>query len=192
MSRILAALLSVLVVSFCNVAVAQSLASFTPTGSMITPRALHTATLLLDGRVLIAGGHPPLGGPAIIPTASAELYDPSTGTFSPTGSMTAARVSGTATLLPDGRVLVTGSENKRGSLVYTTAELYDPSTGTFTATGSMAAGHCCATLLNNGKVLMTGSSWEQRGAAAELYDPVTGTFSLTGRMNTDGNHKATL
>jgi hypothetical protein len=81
--------------------------SFTPTkGNMETPRAFQTATLLKDGTVLVTGGNNGTG-----PLATAELYDPTAGTFSPTGSMGAARQSHTATLLNDGTVLVTGGTN---------------------------------------------------------------------------------
>ena len=86
--------------------------TFSPTGSMAAARGLHTATLLADGRVLIAGGgHPSWVGPQADPyLASAELFDPATGTFSPTGSMAIRREGHTATLLTDGRVLITGGD----------------------------------------------------------------------------------
>src|ERR1700688_3412678 len=85
---------------------AQSAGIFTSTGSMTAPRAGHTATLLQNGKVLIAGGShfPPIAGVEVL--ASAELYDSSTGTFSLTGSMSASRTFHAAVLLPDGRVLI--------------------------------------------------------------------------------------
>jgi Kelch motif len=141
---------------------AQSPETFVPTGKMTIPRWLHTATLLKDGRVLIAGGeYAP--NPNGLPTqASAELYDPSTGSFSITGSMTTPREVHTATLLPDGRVLIAGGRQYIGDgrliTILASAELYDPVTGTFTATGDMIEAQTshAATLLNNGKVLING------------------------------------
>jgi hypothetical protein len=170
---------------------------FTETGSMSEARSGHTATLLADGRVLIVGGG--VGGSG---DASAELFDPSKDTFAPTGSMTTPRYGATATLLSSGKVLITGGFGPGTSELprLNTAELYNPSTGTFTATGSMAVPRVLhtATLLNNGKVLITGGTDSSAGGgaavpSAELYDPSTGTFSLTGSMLTDrAQHTATL
>jgi len=152
-----------------SIAAAQSGGTFTATGSMTSARAGHTATLLFNGKVLIAGGYQH-GYPAL---AGAELYDPSTGTFTATGDMTAARAGHTATSLTDGRVLIAGGVGGGEA----SAELYDPSTGTFTATGGMITPDPfhTATLLGNGKVLIAGGY-----PTAELYDPATGTFAVTG------------
>ena len=157
-----------------------------------TARFSHSATLLNNGIVLIAGGL----DAADFALASAELYDPTTGTFTPTGSMNNARSSHSATLLNNGMVLITG-----GSSLYATglvsAELYDPTTGTFTPTGSMNAPRTShsVTLLNNGIVLIAGGleGADFALASAELYDPTTRTFTPTGSMNNArSSHSATL
>jgi hypothetical protein len=93
---------------------------FTSTGSMTDSRRWHTATLLLNGRVLLSGGWKSSSASL----SSAESYDPASGTFSAATSMKVARCLQTATLLPDGRVLVSGGED--GSASTATAELYQP------------------------------------------------------------------
>jgi hypothetical protein len=158
---------------------------------MGTARSGHLATLLANGKVLIVGGD-----------ASAELFDPASGTFTPTGSMTTLRYGPTATLLASGMVLIAGGFGPSTSQLprLSSAELYDPQSGSFTATGSMAIGRVMhtATLLSDGRVLIAGGTDASGGggaatASAELYDPSTGTFTLTGSMITSrANHTATL
>jgi len=167
-------------------------ASFSATGSLATARYSHTATLLSNGKVLVAGGSNYSKG-SFGPIASAELYDPATGSWSATGSLATARVGHTATLLPNGKVLVAGGRTSLFTLdgPLASAELYDPATGSWSATGSLAtarSGHT-ATLLPNGKVLVVGSYI----TSAELYDPATGRWRATGSLATarDG-HTATL
>lgn len=163
--------------------------TFTTTGSMTIARYMNTATLLTNGKVLVVGGQacssPGCG------LASAELYDPASGVFIPTGSMTTVRQGHTATLLANGNVLIAGGDNEGPYLA--SAELYDPGTGTFTTTGSMSTPreYHTATLLNNGEVLVVGGAGPL--ASTELYDSATGLFTPTGSMSTPRlMHTATL
>ncbi|HXL93007.1 MAG TPA: kelch repeat-containing protein, partial [Streptosporangiaceae bacterium] len=166
-------------------------------------RSQQTATLLPDGKVLVAGG---VDNSAATFKAlpSAELYNPSTGTWSTTGSMSVAREGQNATLLANGQVLVTaGVQAVAGPF----AELYNPATGTWTAASSGLAActttracliNSSATLLANGQVLVAGGiagldSRSGSTTAAELYNPSAGTWSTTGSLNTArGNQTATL
>ncbi len=160
--------------------------TWSATGSLITGRYSHSATLLTNGKVLVASGYD--GG------ASAELYDPASGTWSATGSLITARGDYTATLLPNGKVLVAGGYNGEP---LASAELYDPATGAWTATGSLntARGKHTATLLPNGEVLVAGGSIDIFTSldSAELYDPANGTWTATGSLaNARWYHTATL
>ena len=167
------------------------------TGNMTANRGDHTATLLANGKVLIAGGADQ--DPTGTGLASAELYDPSTGTFTQTGSMAVGRFLHTATLLQSGKVLIVGGALTSASDPVATAEVYDPATGTFTMTGAMATAReqHTATLLADGRVLIAGGTTStgtgDPTATVEVYDPSTGSFSVTGSMaEARSLHTATL
>jgi hypothetical protein len=165
--------------------------TFTATaGNMTTPRAYHTATLLNSGEVLIAGGYD------FASLSSAELYDPSTETFTPTRSMIVARRAQTATQLNDGTVLVAGGHDTN-NVPLNSAEIYDPVAATFSTTiGSMNPGFDAqrATLLNSGKVLITGAPGTTFLANAQVYDPASKTFAASAGSMSNGRtvHTATL
>lgn len=169
---------------------------FANTGSMITGRELHTATLLPNGKVLIAGGEDAKG----YAVTRSELYDPGIGAFTPTGGLSVGRYGHTATMLANGEVLIAGGEriDEDGfDIALASAEIYNPSTGRFTATGSMRAArkHHTATLLRDGRVLVTGGE-DNNGHAlesAEVYNPGSGAFQTVGRMlDAHDSHTATL
>ena len=168
-------------------------------GTMTTARTFHTATLLSSGMVLIAGGESPSSSGNA--TTTAELYDPKTFTFSPTGSMSSARSIHTATPLGNGLVLMAGG-NIAGNCCTTigTAELYDPAKKSFAATGDLVTGRMgqTATLLPSGKVLIAGGVYNPTAtdntlSSAELYDYTSGAFTATGSMTVPRVlHTATL
>jgi hypothetical protein len=160
-----------------------------PTGSMTSPRELHTATMLSNGKVLVAGGVDNTG----YSIATAEIYDPVAGTWTATGSMTVPRDTHTATLLPNGTVLVAGGDGQ--GAIQSSAEIYNPVSGTWTGTGNMttARAYFTATLLPNGKVLVAGGAGGDPATSAEIYDPVTGGWTATGSMAVPrSEHTATL
>jgi hypothetical protein len=174
-----------------------STGTFSPAGTMTTLRYGAQATLLANGKVLITGGFGPgTSQPPLL--SSAELYDPQSRSFTATGSMSVGRIRHTATLLNDGRVLITGGIDSHGGggAATNSAELYDPSTGSFALGSSMASERAdhTATLLDSGKVLIAGG-WNGHAADssddppwdplfAELFDPATGKFEYTGNMST--------
>jgi len=168
--------------------------SFALTGNLHTARGAHTATLLGNGQVLVAGGE---GSTGLL--SSAELYNPATGAWTVTGGMSTPRIDHSATLLPNGQVLVAGGVVDSSGTATATAELYNPATGKWTITGSMAAtryGHGVA-LLQNGEVLVAGgvgviSGVSQATHTAELYNPSTGKWTATGSLNEGRITSATL
>ncbi|MEJ7894530.1 MAG: kelch repeat-containing protein [Solirubrobacteraceae bacterium] len=162
-------------------------------------RSRHTENLLTGGQVLVAGG---LGvGPTgfdFVTFASSELYDPATRMWTPTGPMTTARESHTATRLTNGRILAAGGISNFPLGGESSAELYDPANRVWQPTGAMGetrANHT-ATLLSNGRVLVVGGENDFAGmslATAELYDPATGTWRPTGSLATARKlHTATV
>lgn len=166
--------------------VAQAVRGWNPTGSMTEPRTGDAAVLLPGGKALVAG-----------PDNTAEIYDPATGIFAPTGNMQVFHGTLlTATLLNDGQVLMVG-----GTAVPRSAELYDPGSGTFAFTRApllLHGGAHTATLLNDGRVLVVGGlaaagNMFTANSGAEIYDPKTRAFTLAAPMAVNrNNHTATL
>ncbi len=171
--------------------------TWTTTGSMVKSRAEFVVALLPNGKVLVAGGCTAynVNGCTSV-TAAAEIYNPSTGKWSTTGAMRAARMSTTATLLPNGKVLIAGGQTAANDAL-SSSELYDPIAKTFSLTGKLItarSGHT-ATLLGSGLVLMAGGE-NVNGvsiAKSELYNPATAAFAATANMPaTRQEHTAAL
>jgi N-acetylneuraminic acid mutarotase len=179
----------VLVAMFAVPAYGQASGTWAATGSLNLPRIAHTATLLANGQVLVAGGEDSHSNRI----ASAELYNPATGKWTVTGSLATPRIDHTATLLANGEVLVAGGV---GATYSATAELYNPSTGQWKTTGSMTMPRAFAgaALMRNGKVLVAGGSNLDgtSNATAEIYDPSTGKWTATTAMPSGHNAPATL
>ena len=160
-----------------------STGQFAAAASMSSARFAHTATALLDGRVLVTGG---ANGLVL---RSAELYDYKTNSWSHAAPMAHPRVNQAATLLLDGRVLVTGGSGPSGAALRS-AELYDPATNRWTAAADMHVPryHQTATLLGDGRVLVAGGEQVASDGTpilyrtAELYNPTTNKWTLTGSM----------
>jgi hypothetical protein len=171
---------------------------------MVCARDFHTATLLNNGKVLLAGGRFN-GGTGEVSISCAEAYDRAAGTFTPAGNLTTVRALHTATLLPSGKVLIAGGIVESNGNSIGTAELYDPNNATtpFTATTgalSTARGDHTATLLttgpNAGKVLIAGGLLSTSGVpvlqtltSAEIYDPSTDTFTNSASQMTQGRYR---
>jgi hypothetical protein len=164
--------------------------SFAAVGSLSEARVGHTATLLPDGRVLVVGGHGAnepapeagIGGYPDERRASAEIWDPETGSFGPAGTLAEARSQHTATLLSDGRVLIVGGWGRDGDPV--SAEVWDPAGETFSPAGTLAETRSqhTATLLVDGRVLVVGGMGPDSLASAEVWDPASSSFSPTGGL----------
>ena len=173
-----------------------STGTWTVTGSMHTARYQHTATLLKSGQVLVAAGYNEnVSSPFL---TSAELYNPSTGAWTVTGSLHTPRIYDTMTLLNSGQVLVTGGYWTSSTTIniLASAELYNPATGKWQLVGKMhtaRTGHAAA-LLANGQVLVAaGESSSSFLTSAELYNPASGTWTLTGSLHAArDSHTATL
>ena len=158
-----------------------------PTGYLLRSRAGHTATLLTNGQILVAGGE---SGNSL--RAQAELYDPATGTWSSVSPAAKARFGHTA-VMTQGKLLVVGGNN--GTVALSTAEVYDPAAGTWGPTGALAQARTehTATLLPSGKVLVVGGNNTAALASAELYDPAVGAWSSAGSlMQARRTHTTTL
>ncbi len=148
---------------------------FTATGSLSEVRNGATATLLTSGKVLVAGGCSN-GSPPFFTrdaSASAEVYDPKTGLFTPTGDLNDPRCNATASVLPNGKVLIAGGDDSSGSLAR--SELYDPATGRFARTADLATARtqAVAVVLRSGKALIVGGTpnWAGTLGWSELYTP---------------------
>ena len=174
-------------------------ANWSPTSTMSVARSGQTATLLPDGDVLVAGGgcnagHVCDAGSFLASLSSAELYHPSTGTWSSAGRMHSGRQDGMAALLPNGNVLVAGGFSDCDDDFCedtNSADLYNPTTGKWTSTGQLVSARERASMLvlGDGSVLLTGGTVLDPDTdvnhplrLAELYDPSTGTWKATARM----------
>ena len=160
-------------------------------GGMSTPRFEHTATLLDDGRVLIAGGQgPPIAGNTAA-LASTEIYDPAVDSFRKSNDMGEARFNHTASKLPDKTVLVVGgSGGTNGDTSLATAEVFDPTTSGWTHVGALQVSRTgqTATVFSDGRVLVAGGESVTRGNrrslnSAEIFSLDKKEWRSAGNMN---------
>jgi large repetitive protein len=167
-------------------------------GTLGVARMAHAATRLPDGKVLVTGGYDITApGTSFDPALkSTEIFDPNTLQFTPGADMTVPRRNHVVTSLRDGRILITGGIQLRGSGfgAAPATEIYDPLSGTFTAKDLMMRGRWLhtATLLNDGRVLLVGGQptnctgagcFPEALNTAELFDPATGSVASTGRLH---------
>ncbi len=181
--------LAITILTFSTVAAwAATDSVWNPTGSMSIGRFSFTATILQNGKVLVAGGDTP----GEIVTNTADLYDPTTGVFTSTGNMAKPRVGFSATRLSNGKVLAAGGATDTEGAT-NTAEIYDPATGTWSTTGSMKQGRQqhSAVLLRDGTVLVSGGNIDRTPctdvcvntiAESEIYNPSNGQWKAVGDM----------
>lgn len=179
---------TVTAVATATAVVGTSPGAWLASGSMITPRGYHTATLLADGRVLVVGGVAVDETTGPEPTRSVEFYDPRTGAWTSTERLPTPRWYHTATRLEDGTVLVVGgAENLIDSPATDRADIFDPATGTWSPAGPLIAprqGHT-ATLLVDGGVIVVGGSGSHGDASprtVERYDPPSRTWTVVGEL----------
>jgi N-acetylneuraminic acid mutarotase len=174
--------------------------SWSPAGNMAVGRAGHTATLLVDGRVLVAGGSS--DGTVLTATMSAEIYDPATRAWSSTSNMNSARFSHTAVALPDGRALIVGGQGPGGppQTVFS-AENFDPTANAWTLTAPLPSDiypyQNTTVLLLNGQVLVAGGANFYPGVprsvgTTALYDPLSDAWSAAANIGERSQHSATL
>src|SRR5919202_3477224 len=189
----------------CSWAFALAPASVAQRSGIAAPmgiaRAAHTATLLPTGQVVVVGGHDGSrrGANAL---GSAERYDPAADRWTAVRPMVAPRAYHTATLLPDGRILVVGGRggNAQGGAALNTVELYNPATDTWTGAAPLATprSNHTATLLPDGRVLVVGGAETRSGLltpvpSAEIYDPAANSWTAVGPLGTArSGHTATL
>ncbi|MDO8432700.1 MAG: kelch repeat-containing protein [Candidatus Binatus sp.] len=164
-------------------------ARFTETATLISPRFMHSATLLLDGQVLLTGGRSCVDECEANPASkSAELYDPGRRQFFPAGTMRESRILHNSTLLPDGRVLISGGRSCigdcEGDKTLQNTEIYDPGNGSFVLAANMSTARAShrAIALPDGRIFIYGGAWCSRRSgcsylnSGELFQPDTETF----------------
>ncbi len=165
---------------------AQSQAPWVAAGQLVQARSDHTTTVLLNGKILVAGGrYTPNSSTPLTYLSHVELYDPATQQSVSTGSLQVGREEHTATLLPNGKVLVAGGYRAAATLA-PRAELYDPVTGTWSDAGAMIQPRVWheAALLPNGKVLVAGGRGDVGGLdSVEIYNPATNSWSAASPMS---------